>query len=123
MLAEGHWITERDLTHVMADNAPRPAVPALAGRPGTAGLGPMSPTPPSIPPSGGESLSDVERDHIVRTIEQVRGNKSLAARALGLSRRRLYRLIERHGLEHLIQRRESDSHEELDEVETPAIAC
>ena len=54
----------------------------------------------------GESLSDVERDHIVRTLEQVHGNKSLAARALGLSRRRLYRLIERHGLDHLIQRRE-----------------
>jgi two-component system, NtrC family, response regulator HydG len=120
MLAEGHWISERDLTHVMADSVARPvAVPISSGR---IPLGvPMPGVPPAMPPAG-ESLSDVERDHIVRTIEQVRGNKSLAARALGLSRRRLYRLIERHGLEHLIQRREAESADELDEVEARAIA-
>jgi DNA-binding NtrC family response regulator len=44
------------------------------------------------------SLADVERDHIIRTLEQVRGNKAVAARILGVSRRAFYRQLERHGL-------------------------
>jgi DNA-binding NtrC family response regulator len=44
------------------------------------------------------SLVDVERQHIVRTLEQVRGNKAVAARLLGVSRRAFYRQLERHGL-------------------------
>ena len=43
-------------------------------------------------------LSDVERNHIVRTLAQVGGNKALAARLLGVSRRAFYRQLERHGL-------------------------
>ena len=43
-------------------------------------------------------LFEVERDHIVRTLELVHGNKAGAARLLGMSRRALYRLLERHGL-------------------------
>lgn len=50
---------------------------------------------PAAPPA---SLVDVERDHIVRTLEQVRGNKAVAARLLGVSRRAFYRQLERHGL-------------------------
>jgi len=50
---------------------------------------------PAGPPA---SLVDVERDHIVRTLEQVRGNKAVAARLLGVSRRAFYRQLERHGL-------------------------
>src|SRR6202008_4299000 len=46
------------------------------------------------------SLVDVERDHIIRTLEQVRGNKAVAARMLGISRRAFYRQLERHGLHH-----------------------
>ena len=49
---------------------------------------------PTIP----ASLLEVEREHIVRTLELVRGNKAGAARLLGMSRRALYRLLERHGL-------------------------
>jgi ActR/RegA family two-component response regulator len=43
-------------------------------------------------------LVDVARDHIVRTLEMVDGNKAMAARLLGVSRRALYRQLERHGL-------------------------
>jgi len=43
-------------------------------------------------------LVQVEREHIVRTLEQVRGNKAVAARMLGISRRAFYRQLERHGL-------------------------
>ena len=44
------------------------------------------------------SLVDVERDHIIRTLDQVRGNNAVAARILGVSRRAFYRQLERHGL-------------------------
>jgi DNA-binding NtrC family response regulator len=43
-------------------------------------------------------LVEIERDHIIKTLEQVRGNKAVAARLLGISRRALYRQLERHGL-------------------------
>ena len=43
-------------------------------------------------------LVEVEREHIVRTLQQVRGNKAVAARMLGISRRAFYRQLERHGL-------------------------
>jgi len=43
-------------------------------------------------------LVDVQRDHIVRTLRVARGNKAVAARMLGVSRRAFYRQLERHGL-------------------------
>ncbi len=43
-------------------------------------------------------LVEVEREHIVRTLEQVKGNKAVAAKLLGISRRAFYRQLERHGL-------------------------
>jgi DNA-binding NtrC family response regulator len=55
---------------------------------------------PAVP----ASLLEVERDHIIRTLELVRGNKASAARLLGMSRRALYRLLERHGLHQRAQR-------------------
>jgi DNA-binding NtrC family response regulator len=55
---------------------------------------------PGHPPTA--PLVEVEREHIVRTLEQVRGNKAVAARLLGVSRRAFYRQLERHGLHHRI---------------------
>jgi DNA-binding NtrC family response regulator len=43
-------------------------------------------------------LIDVQREHIVRTLQLARGNKAVAARLLGISRRAFYRQLERHGL-------------------------
>jgi DNA-binding NtrC family response regulator len=43
-------------------------------------------------------LIDVQREHIVRTLQLARGNKAVAARLLGVSRRAFYRQLERHGL-------------------------
>jgi ActR/RegA family two-component response regulator len=55
-----------------------------------------------VPASAGTSqpapLVDVAREHIMRTLEMVDGNKAVAARLLGVSRRALYRQLERHGL-------------------------
>jgi DNA-binding NtrC family response regulator len=44
-------------------------------------------------------LREVERRHIELVLQQEKGNKVQAARALGISRRALYRLIEKHHLE------------------------
>jgi DNA-binding NtrC family response regulator len=44
-------------------------------------------------------LREVERQHVSSVLQQEKGNKVHAARVLGISRRSLYRLIEKHGLE------------------------
>jgi DNA-binding NtrC family response regulator len=44
------------------------------------------------------SLSEVEREEIVRALRSVRGNKAAAARLLGLDRKTLYRKIELYKL-------------------------
>jgi two-component system, NtrC family, response regulator HydG len=52
---------------------------------------------PAIPAEG-LSLEVLERELILRALERARGNKSQAARLLGLTRRTLYSRMERHGL-------------------------
>ena len=76
MLADGPTLTERDVSSAMP--AARMAVPAGRG--------------------AAEGLEAVEREHIVRVLAEMRGNKLAAARRLGISRRTLYRRLERHGL-------------------------
>jgi DNA-binding NtrC family response regulator len=46
--------------------------------------------------AGGQSLADVEREHIDRTLRAVAGNKAAAARVLGLDRKTLYRKLTQH---------------------------
>jgi transcriptional regulator of acetoin/glycerol metabolism len=79
MLASGEFITENDLASVIEP----PAAAAVTTSPRT-----TLPAP----------LMEIERDHIIKTLEQVRGNKAVAARLLGISRRAFYRQLERHGL-------------------------
>ena len=45
-----------------------------------------------------QSLAAIERAHIVRVLERVRGNKRQACRVLRISRPRLDRLLEKHGI-------------------------
>jgi two-component system, NtrC family, response regulator HydG len=84
MLASGEFITDVDLAGLMEAAAPAPAT-ALVPRSGL-------PAP----------LMEIEREHIIKTLEQVRGNKAVAARLLGISRRAFYRQLERHGLHHRV---------------------
>jgi len=46
--------------------------------------------------SGKAPLQDVEKEHILSVLRDVRGNRVAAARVLGISRRALYRRLARH---------------------------
>jgi transcriptional regulator with PAS, ATPase and Fis domain len=52
------------------------------------------------PPNGdgavGWRLADIEREHIVRALRAMSGNKAAAARVLGLNRKTLYRKLTQH---------------------------
>jgi DNA-binding NtrC family response regulator len=83
MLANGEFITDVDLEGVdQPVSVPPPVVAQRVDLPAP--------------------LMEIEREHIVRTLEQVRGNKAVAARLLGISRRAFYRQLERHGLHHRV---------------------
>ena len=43
-------------------------------------------------------MEEVERRYILRVLDVVSGNKSLAAQILGFDRRTLYRKLERYGM-------------------------
>jgi DNA-binding NtrC family response regulator len=68
-----------------------------------------APPAPFAPEEGAmhdsESLAVVERDHIQRALAKAGGNKKVAAQMLGLSRRALYRRLERLDLVDTISRR------------------
>jgi DNA-binding NtrC family response regulator len=87
ILAEGDFVSEAELAGSMQEQR-IPGVSAVTGIPGALSRSDGSPAP----------LVEVEREHIIRTLQQVRGNKAVAARLLGISRRAFYRQLERHGL-------------------------
>ena len=43
-------------------------------------------------------LDEIEKAHVVEILDRENGNKAKAARALGIHRRKLYRLLERYNL-------------------------
>jgi transcriptional regulator with GAF, ATPase, and Fis domain len=49
--------------------------------------------------SMGDALAAVQRSHIVDILRRERGNKARTARALGINRRSLYRLLDKHRIE------------------------
>jgi len=73
------------------------ARPELLGGLGAGGTRAELAWVPTIPP-GGLSLETLERELILQSLERARGNKSQAARLLGLTRRTLYSRMEKHGL-------------------------
>ncbi len=82
ILSEGNVITPDDLPD---DLAPMTA-PPVAAEPGA---------PPEPEP---RTLHGVERAHLMDVLKECGGNKVRAAKTLGVSRRALYRLLDRHGL-------------------------
>ncbi len=73
------------------------ARPELLGGVGVGGARGGQDWVPTIPPDG-LSLETLERELILQSLERARGNKSQAARLLGLTRRTLYSRMEKHGL-------------------------
>ena len=74
LLCEGHLLTEADLSRSLTERPAAAAVPE---------------DEPDGPPPG--------RDEVRTALDMSGGNKSLAARRLGISRRALYRLIDKYG--------------------------
>ena len=54
--------------------------------------------PIAPPPAGDMSLAAVEKQHIQAVLEEMEGNISRTARALGIDRATLYSKIEKYGL-------------------------
>ena len=79
LLCEGHLLTERDVHRALRER-PRTAAPAP--------LASAEPDEPQGPPP-------TDRE-VRQALEDTSGNKSLAAKRLGISRRALYRLIEKY---------------------------
>jgi DNA-binding NtrC family response regulator len=94
ILADGEFVTERELAVCL------PPPPAVVPGAATAAPAPYNPTTADT-----ELLVNVERDHIQRALVRAGGNKKAAAQMLGLSRRALYRRLERLDLSATIARR------------------
>jgi len=84
VLAEGEFVSDADLRGIMRRHG--------------VGDDRVAPPPDDRTPARLAPLVEIEREHIVRTLSEVRGNKAVAARLLGVSRRAFYRQLERHGL-------------------------
>jgi DNA-binding NtrC family response regulator len=53
----------------------------------------------AIEDESGHNLHDAQRRHVLEVLREEKGNKAHAARALGISRRALYRLLEKYQLD------------------------
>jgi DNA-binding NtrC family response regulator len=98
ILTDGDFITEREL----AVSLPVAAWGAAEKRTPAAGASAADAPAPAVDP---DLLVTVERDHIQRALVRSNGNKKAAAKMLGLSRRALYRRLERLDLSETITRR------------------
>jgi DNA-binding NtrC family response regulator len=96
ILADDEFISERQLGVGPSRGA---GAPASAAGPHTDSL------PASSAAADKDLLVTVERDHIQRALVRAGGNKKAAAKMLGLSRRALYRRLERLDLADTITRR------------------
>jgi transcriptional regulator of acetoin/glycerol metabolism len=84
VLARGDRITLRDL----------PASVRQAGSEAPTGRGPM-------PARGAITVKEAERELIIRALKESDGNRTMAARKLGMSRRTMHRKLHTYQLENL----------------------
>jgi transcriptional regulator with GAF, ATPase, and Fis domain len=81
------------VTHDHFPAVPVRTMPAPAGN-GNGG----APVSSDAPASNGMNLDDVERGLVEKALAESKGNKSRAARLLGLSRAQLYTRLDKHGI-------------------------
>ena len=96
ILADGEFVTERELAVCLPPAVTMPAASMAAAAAAAA---------TAAPDAEADLLVNVERDHIQRALVRTGGNKKAAAQMLGLSRRALYRRLERLDLSGTISRR------------------
>jgi len=89
MLAEGDFISERELSGSFWSSSP-----------GSLGV-----------PAFATQRPEVDRERLLSALEQSGGNKAVAARLVGLSRRAFYRRLEQFGLHDPASREESEAGE------------
>jgi two-component system, NtrC family, response regulator HydG len=92
ILADADFVTESDLAGSMLEQMQTPLTMGVRSD--------LTPGATAMASNVTAPLAEIEREHIVRTLQQVKGNKAVAARLLGISRRAFYRQLERHGLHH-----------------------
>jgi DNA-binding NtrC family response regulator len=97
ILTDTEFVTEKEVAVALPPDG-RAAAPGLP-RQGLAA------SPDLLDRTEVERLTTVEREHIQRALERTGGNKKAAAQMLGLSRRALYRRLERLELADTIARR------------------
>ena len=87
ILADDHFMTTDEL-------------PALVLHPTTAtSAAGTTPSVVAMPLADDGTLASIEKTRVVEVMRQQKGNKSRAAQALGISRRSLYRLLEKYNLD------------------------
>jgi DNA-binding NtrC family response regulator len=86
LMADGRILTEREVEFAISSGTSSGVRTAVA------------PPRPAAPKAESARLSTAQRDQISRVLAEVRGNKTAAAHQLGISRRSLYRWIERLGI-------------------------
>jgi DNA-binding NtrC family response regulator len=59
---------------------------------------PASAAPPSAQTDATDDLAAIQRSKVVEVLRREGGNKARAARALGIDRRKLYRLLEKYAI-------------------------
>jgi DNA-binding NtrC family response regulator len=59
---------------------------------------------PALQADGANTLEDMERQHIIKILQEFAGNKSRAARALGIERKTLYQKARRLGIDLQVER-------------------
>jgi DNA-binding NtrC family response regulator len=89
MLSDGTLVSERELVGAFGPERPSHGYGASSPPPASRSLGSGTGTAP---------LDEIERDHILEVLRQVNGNRMAAAKLLGISRRALYRRLDRHHL-------------------------
>ena len=96
VLSRGEYLDETELSLLPPDRV-KGSAPATERPPASAGGGP--PFAAETPPSASDaSLETVERETIMKTLDTARGNKSEAARRLGITRRTLHQKLRKYGV-------------------------
>ena len=90
MLSDGTLLSERELVGAFGPEQVAPIYSAAAAASPKAAPVKTGPVP--------APLEAMEREHILDVLRQVDGNRMAAAKLLGISRRALYRRLERHHL-------------------------